>query len=101
MQCNLPEAVKVKVDLYVYDALTSTRKQKTFTQAEFNGEIGVTFENDAEFTKLRNNFNPSITKSVVTVSFMTSDDTIVWELVSFAKAYIGCVTRATLHLYNN
>ncbi|CAL6042487.1 Conserved_hypothetical protein [Hexamita inflata] len=101
MQCNLPEAVKVKVDLYVYDAQTSTRKQKTFTQAEFNGEIGVTFENDAEFTKLRNNFNPSITKSVVTVSFMTSDDTIVWELVSFAKAYIGCVTRATLHLYDN
>ncbi|CAL6017176.1 Conserved_hypothetical protein [Hexamita inflata] len=101
LKCNTLDAVKVKIDVYVYDQTYSTRYQKQFNIDKFNQEIGIQFNNTAESIKLRENYNVNLSKTVISVSYLNQNGDILWEIISYSLAYIGCVSRATLHLFSN
>ncbi|CAL6042495.1 Conserved_hypothetical protein [Hexamita inflata] len=99
MTCDTLAATSVNIDVQIWDANSKTRLQKTFDIADFNEEIGVTFETSAELKQLRQNYDITITKTIIAVSYLDADQNIIWEIVTYDKAYIGCVSRVTLHLH--
>ncbi|CAL6093224.1 Conserved_hypothetical protein [Hexamita inflata] len=99
MTCDTLAATSVNIDVQIWDANSKTRLQKTFDIADFNEEIGVTFETSAELKQLRQNYDITVTKTIIAVSYLDADQNIIWEIVTYDKAYIGCVSRATLHLH--
>ncbi|CAL6020197.1 Conserved_hypothetical protein [Hexamita inflata] len=101
MTCDTLAATSVNIDVQIWDANSKTRLQKTFDIADFNEEIGVTFETSAELKQLRQNFDATITKTIIAVSYQDIEGKIIWEIVTYEQAYIGCVSRATLHLHND
>ncbi|CAL6017192.1 Conserved_hypothetical protein [Hexamita inflata] len=101
LKCNTLDAVQVKIDVYVYDQKYSARYEKQYSIEEFNQNIGIQFNNTVESIKLRENYNVDLSKTVVVVSYLNSTGDILWEIISYHFAYIGCVSRATLHLYND
>ncbi|CAL6093202.1 Conserved_hypothetical protein [Hexamita inflata] len=101
MFCDTKNAITVRVDVQLFDLETTFRQVKLIPLQEFNNQIGITFEMTKELTKLRDNYNPLYTKRFVTVSYLDENNKILWELVSYSKAFVGCIQRATVHLYQN
>ncbi|CAL6020225.1 Conserved_hypothetical protein [Hexamita inflata] len=99
--CDTQAAVKVHVDLYFYDPYSEVRVQKSVNIEAFNEDIGIEFDNSPQFVQLRKNFNPALTKAFTVVSYLDADDKILWEIAQQDQAYMGCVVRATLHLYED
>ncbi|CAL6042505.1 Conserved_hypothetical protein [Hexamita inflata] len=101
MFCDTKNAVMVRVDCNLFDLNTSFRATKLIPLHEFNNQIGIPFEMTPQLKLLRDNYNPLYTKRFVTVSYLDANNKILWELVSYSKAYVGCIKRATVHLYEN
>ncbi|CAL6074772.1 Conserved_hypothetical protein [Hexamita inflata] len=99
--CDI-SAKYVKVDLYMFDNVTSVNRKSTYKIQDFDNSIGIEFQKDSQFTLLRENFQPSGTKTTVVVSYLSETHEIMWEILIYSDpVYIGCVERATLHLYEN
>ncbi|CAL6092993.1 Conserved_hypothetical protein [Hexamita inflata] len=101
LNCDTLGATKVKIDIYIYDKLTSYRGNQILPLDEFNNNIGATFNTNKELTLLRNNFNEYVTTATIVVSYLDDSDNIIWETIQVDRAYIGCISKATMHLYSN
>ncbi|CAL6093232.1 Conserved_hypothetical protein [Hexamita inflata] len=99
--CDTQDAVKVKIDIQIWDMKNKIRLQREYKIEDFNEEVGSTFENTPELVKLRQDFDVLISKTIIVVSYLNADGRILWEIITYEQAYIGCVSRATLHLYED
>ncbi|CAL6023902.1 Conserved_hypothetical protein [Hexamita inflata] len=101
LNCHMAGVTKVVIDVNVYDNTRSFRGVKQFSLENFNQDVGVIFEHNDVLDDLRDNYNFEESKSIVAVSFLNDQNEIVWESIRMDMAYIGCVTKAVLHLYDN
>ncbi|CAL6116009.1 Conserved_hypothetical protein [Hexamita inflata] len=101
LNCDTQGVTKVKIDIYIFDQITSYRGNQVLPLNEFNNNIGATFEINNELTTLRNNFSEEETTSIIVVSYLDEDGQIIWESIQVDRAYIGCISKATMHLYRN
>ncbi|CAL6005546.1 Conserved_hypothetical protein [Hexamita inflata] len=100
MTCDTQNATKVRIDDYVMDGSTSTRFQRTVSLEKYNQQIGVTFEISPELTQLRSKYS-SNTMSLIVVSYLDANDKILWEIFYFGIASLGCISKATMHIYED
>ncbi|CAL5983837.1 Conserved_hypothetical protein [Hexamita inflata] len=100
MTCDTLNATQVRVDDYVMDGSTRTRLQRTVGLEQFNQQIGVTFDVSPELTRLRNGFSAD-TMSLIVVSYLDAAGTILWEILYFDVACLGCVAKATMHIHED
>ncbi|CAL6020357.1 Conserved_hypothetical protein [Hexamita inflata] len=99
MTCDTKQATTVVIDDYIWDDEISYRVQRSLPISEFNQQVGVTFDTSEALKRLRSRYS-SKTMSLTVISFIF-DSTILWEISCFDIAYLGCISKATLHLYSS
>ncbi|CAL6097661.1 Hypothetical_protein [Hexamita inflata] len=103
---NLSSALEVAKYFNIQLLTQQTRKSNSTSHncniEDFDNSIGIEFQKDSSFTLLRDNFKPSGTRTTVVVSYLSETKEIIWEIIIYSDpVYIGCVERATLHLFEN
>ncbi|CAL5983781.1 Conserved_hypothetical protein [Hexamita inflata] len=100
MTCDTQNATHVRVDDYVMDGSISTRLQRMVDLEKYNQQIGVTFDISLELTQLRDNYS-SNTMSLIVVSYLDANGLILWEILRVGFAYLGCISKATMHIHED
>ncbi|CAL6029826.1 Hypothetical_protein [Hexamita inflata] len=98
MICDTLNATIVLVDDYIWDDKTFYRVQKAIAISEFNSQVGILFENTKELIQLRDDYSDK-SMSLTVISFADSAGSILWEISCLDIAYLGCISKATLHLF--
>ncbi|CAL6000895.1 Conserved_hypothetical protein [Hexamita inflata] len=100
--CDTSPASKVNVDIYMMQGTTIYKRNRTFTMFEFNEQVGVQFESDAEYQNFRDNILIfGETQTFLVVSYVDANDIILYEITNYLIAYTGCIAQEDIQIYDD
>ncbi|CAL6082287.1 Conserved_hypothetical protein [Hexamita inflata] len=105
LKCDTSSAVNVRLDHYMFQKEQQNqfyRQQQMLLIEDYNNKVGIQFESNHIYSNYRQNiFMNDTTYSLIILSFLDSNDNILYEISQYGKAYLGCISQQTLKLYNS
>ncbi|CAL6030515.1 Conserved_hypothetical protein [Hexamita inflata] len=101
LKCDTSLAVKVNADIYIIEGVKTLRFQKSLSLQQFNESVGVQFESSTEYQSFRKNiFVQDKTKTLMIISFVDSNNLILYEVCNYFLGFMGCIQKQYLKIYD-
>ncbi|CAL6048530.1 Conserved_hypothetical protein [Hexamita inflata] len=101
-KCDTSATHHVVLDHYMMEGNVVNRQKQTIDMYTFSQAVGIQFESNAEYLDFRTNvFVNTSTMSLIVLSFCAEDGTILYEISQYGIAYLGCLAKEILHVYDS